>query len=213
MHYSNVSCDQGFPENYMEPEYLSSDLQMMHSLSYQYPTQLQRQHPAHLSQHSAQQSQYQVQSPQYPVALPQCPAQTSQNLAQLPCNRIPDQAANAAVIVSVNQRRLPNPCPIPHNCFSDDVIQAIDKNSIKGILKIRLIRQAASFYHGFCPRPTHDEYTSMATTLCKKYGDLRYKKPTNNHIKEFVFYVSQIYRVIASCMINFMIRTCVNYYI
>ena len=181
----------------MEPVYLSPDSHITQSLSHQYPPQLQSRHLAQLSQYpvqptenSAQHSQRPVQSSQYPAQPPQHP---SQNPGQQPCNTTPDQAANAAVLVSVNQRRLPNPCPAPQNCFSDDVIQAIDKNSVKGILKIRLIRQAASFYYGICPRPTHDEYTSMAKTLCEKYGDLKDKKPKNNHAKKFVFYVSQIY--------------------
>ena len=70
--------------------------------------------------------------------------------------------------------------------------KAIDNNNIKGTFKIRLIRQAASFYHGICPRPTHDEYMSMAVTLCDKYGQLKDKKPTNNLAKKFVYYVSQL---------------------
>ena len=103
------------------------------------------------------------------------------------------QPAIAPVIVSINQRRLPVPFPVPCNCFSANVIQAIDNNNIKGTVKITLIRQVISFYYGICPRPRHDEYTCMAKTLCNKYGQLKDKKPNNNPAKKFVYYVSQLY--------------------
>ena len=44
-------------------------------------------------------------------------------------------------------------------------------------MKTRLLRQAATYYWGLCPRPMHDEYVTMAVTLCDKYEQLRDKKP------------------------------------
>ena len=79
----------------------------------------------------------------------------------------------------VNQRRLPAQCPVPYDYFSD-VIKAIDNSQITGIFKIRLIRQAASFYHGMCPKLTHDEYVGMAKTLCDHYTQLKDKQLANN---------------------------------
>ena len=76
------------------------------------------------------------------------------------------------------------PCPVPYNCFSEDVVKAIDSNQIMGIFKIRLVRQATSFYCKMCPKPTHDEYVSMAKTLCDRYVQLKDKKSAN--------YVSQL---------------------
>ena len=83
----------------------------------------------------------------------------------------------ASVVMLENERRLPEPCPVPYNSFSPDVIEAIDKDQLKGIFKIRLIRQAADFYHGMCPRPNSTEYVDMAKTLCAKYPQLRDRKP------------------------------------
>lgn len=98
------------------------------------------------------------------------------------------QAKNvASVVIQENERRLPEPCPVPYSSFSPDVIQAIEKDQLKGILKIRLIRQAADFYYGLCPNPNHIEYVTMAKTLCERYPQLRDKKPVKG---KFVYYVS-----------------------
>lgn len=69
-----------------------------------------------------------------------------------------------AIVTHIKQLRLPVPCPLPTN-FTKKVTNAIQNNQVKGVLKTRLLRQAAAFYWGLCPRPTHDEYVTMAVTL------------------------------------------------
>jgi len=68
------------------------------------------------------------------------------------------------------------PCPVPTK-FTKDVANAIKNNQLKGIMKTRLLRQSATFYWGLCPWPTHDEYVTMAVTLCDKFPQLKDKKP------------------------------------
>ena len=78
----------------------------------------------------------------------------------------------AAVVMQANERRLPEPCPVPYNSFSPDVIDAIDKHLLKGVFKLRLIRQAADFYYGICPHPNNIEYVTMVKVLCDRYPQL-----------------------------------------
>ena len=146
--------------DYLEPDYLSPHSAMQKTLhQQQYPQQLwqelthrsQQLQEQHLPQQPPQephQHHPSHQPPQEPQQhhpshqlQQQCPTlQSAQNSSSS------TQPATPPVMVSVNQRRLPVPCPVPYHCFSDDVIQAIDNNNIKGIFKIRLIRQAASFF-------------------------------------------------------------------
>ena len=100
-----------------------------------------------------------------------------------------EQQVVASVVMQEDERRLPEPCPVPYNSFSQDLIEAIDKGQIKGLFKTRLIRQAADFYHGMCPHPNHIEYVDMAKTLCHKYPQLHDKKPVKG---KFIYYVSII---------------------
>ena len=69
------------------------------------------------------------------------------------------------------------PCPVLTN-FTPNVLRAIENKQLLGIMKTRLLRQAASFYWGLCPRPTHDEYVAMSIALCDKYPQLRDKMPS-----------------------------------
>ena len=80
------------------------------------------------------------------------------------------------IVTQLKQLRLPVPCPVPTK-FTKDVANAIKNNQLKGIMKTRLLRQAATFYWGLCPWPTHDEYVTMAVTLCDKFPQLKDKKP------------------------------------
>ena len=172
VHYPSVHLSSPVLHGYQEHDHLSPHQVTFH----------------HNQSHQLQQPQlYQPQQPQQ-----QHPQQPQQQHPQQPQQQQPQHGNNASpVIVPVNQRRLPVPCPVPYNCFSQDVVQAIDNNQITGIFKIRLIRQAASFYCGICPKPTHEEYMTMARTLCDRYAQLKDKKPTNNPAKKFFYYVSQ----------------------
>ena len=141
--------------------------------------------PPHYPQQSAlQPPQYQSQQEHQQQSWQQ-PLQPPHNI-----NNSNAEAASAPTMVQLNQRRLPAPCPIPYHCFSEDVIQALDNNQITGIFKIRLLRQAASFYHGICPKPTHDEYVSMAKTLCDHYPQLKDKQPAKDIKRHSMNYVS-----------------------
>ena len=86
-------------------------------------------------------------------------------------------ANTASAVMQVKQLRLPVPCPVPTN-FTPNVLRAIENKQLLGIMKTRLLRQAASFYWGLCPRPTHDEYVAMSITLCDKYPQIRDKMPS-----------------------------------
>ena len=46
-------------------------------------------------------------------------------------------------------------------------------------MKLRLLREAATFYESMCPKPTSSEYTEMAKVLCDAYPQLKDKKPNN----------------------------------
>ena len=83
-------------------------------------------------------------------------------------------------IQAAKQLRLPDPCPLPHN-FSLITTKAIENNSLKGNVKLRLTREAASFYYGICPKPTSTEYINMAKTLCDKYPQLKDKGPDKDY--------------------------------
>lgn len=71
--------------------------------------------------------------------------------------------------------RLPTLYTLP-TVFTEDMAQAIATNNIKGIMKIRLERQAAAYYHGICPWPKPSEYSDMAKTMCDKYHQLKSSK-------------------------------------
>ena len=55
--------------------------------------------------------------------------------------------------------------------------KAIENNSLKRNMRLRLTREPASFYFGICPKPTPTEYTIMVRTLCDKYPQLKNKDP------------------------------------
>ena len=95
-------------------------------------------------------------------------------------NSISSPLSNASssptVTKQVKNLRLPSPCPIPTN-FTTDITSAIAEDKLRGVLKTRLLRQAAQFYWGLCPRPDHNEYIARASALCEKYLQLKDKKP------------------------------------
>lgn len=81
------------------------------------------------------------------------------------------------ILTPVHTMRLPSPCPLPTN-ITDDIEAALkDDSKLLGVKKMRFLRQASMFYWGLCWRPTHDEYVTMAITLCDNYPKLRDKKP------------------------------------
>lgn len=194
MHYSDVNLSSPaanceFLYDYQGHDNFSSHQITPHHHQQHYPRQPQQQQPQqqHPQQHHPRQPQQQQSRQQHPQQ--QHPQQCQQQHPQQSQQNNSVQV-NVPVIVPVNQRKLPEPCPVPYNCFSEDVIRAIDNNQITGIIKIRLIRQAASFYCGICPKPTHDDYVNMAKTLCDHYAQLKDKRPANNLAKKFVYYVS-----------------------
>ena len=77
--------------------------------------------------------------------------------------------------IKTRNMRLPTPCPLP-TLFTEDVEQAIAANNIKGIMKLRLERQAAAYYYGICPRPKPSEYSDMAKAMCDKFHQLKSSK-------------------------------------
>lgn len=99
----------------------------------------------------------------------------------------------ASMTTQENERRLPEPCPVPYSSFSQDVIEAIEKGQVKGNFRVRLIRQAADFYYGMCPHPNHFEYVTMAKTLCNKYPQLCDKKPVKGKLLYYVSIYVTIY--------------------
>ena len=84
------------------------------------------------------------------------------------------------VSVNIGNLHLPEPCPLPTN-FTEATIKAIQNGKLTGNLRIRLTREAASFYYGICPKPTSAEYTIMAKTLCDGYPQLKDKDPNSNY--------------------------------
>ena len=62
------------------------------------------------------------------------------------------------IVTQLKQLRLPVPCPVPTK-FTKDVANAIKNNQLKGIMKTRLLRQAATFYWG-CVHGPHMMNTS-----------------------------------------------------
>ena len=78
------------------------------------------------------------------------------------------------VVAEVSTLSLPVPCPLPSN-FSPKVISACENGQLTGNVKFAFLREAATFYHGLCPKPTQAEYGEMAKTLCDKYSSLKDK--------------------------------------
>ena len=83
------------------------------------------------------------------------------------------------ITVQQDERRLPSPCPLP-STFTKPTLESIANEQLMGNMKIRLLREAATYYHGLCPRPNQTEYTSMSQMLCEKFPQLRDKMPRNN---------------------------------
>jgi len=81
-----------------------------------------------ISLHHQQQNlqQLQQQYPEQPQQHQEQPQQHQEHLQQTENQSA--QSACTPVMVQVNQRRLPEPCPVTYNCLSDDVIKAIDSN-------------------------------------------------------------------------------------
>ena len=73
--------------------------------------------------------------------------------------------------------RLPVPCPLP--LFTTGSLEAAKRGGLKGNTKLRLLREAATYYNGICPWPTAQEYAEMAKTICDKYPQLKDKMPLN----------------------------------
>lgn len=49
--------------------------------------------------------------------------------------------------------------------FSQQVENALCLNKLDGLLKLRMLREGAFFFHGFCPSPKPYEYLVMAKSL------------------------------------------------
>jgi len=89
------------------------------------------------------------------------------------------------VVAEVSTLRLPVPCPLPSN-FSSKVISACENDQFTGNMKLTFLREAATFYHGLCPKPTQGEYGEMAKTLCDKYPTLKDKGATDGKYPPWV---------------------------
>jgi len=83
--------------------------------------------------------------------------------------------AKVKVTVVTTGSRLPEPCPLP---IVSERTKEIIANGIKGNNRFFLLREAVTFYEGICPKPTTNEYTAMAKTLCHKYPELKDKGDT-----------------------------------
>ena len=94
-----------------------------------------------------------------------------------PAKKVKYSSASCKSFITIETKgmRLPTPCPLP-TVFTEDVAHAIANNNIKGIIKIRLERQAAAFYYGLCPWPKPTEYNTMAKAMCDKFPSLRSSK-------------------------------------
>lgn len=79
-------------------------------------------------------------------------------------------------VVKASTLRLPEPCPLPTN-FTTITTTAIENGEIEGLKKLRLLREATSFYRGICPNPTKAEYATMSKALCTEYPQLQDKRP------------------------------------
>jgi len=79
------------------------------------------------------------------------------------------------VVAEVSTLCLPIPCPLSNN-FSPKVISACENGQLSGNMKFAFLREAATFYHGLCPKPTQAEYGEMAKALCDKYPSLKKTK-------------------------------------
>ena len=69
-------------------------------------------------------------------------------------------------------KRLPIPCPVP-TVFSKHVETALHQNQLSGLVKLRMLRESAFFFFGFCPSPKPYEYLAMAKSLCDNYPQLK----------------------------------------
>ena len=58
-------------------------------------------------------------------------------------------------------------------------MEALERGELLGASKLRLLREASTFYHGLCPKPTSAEYSSMAKALCTRFPQLKDKKPVS----------------------------------
>ena len=67
-------------------------------------------------------------------------------------------AEKLEVTVVATSKRLSEPCPLP---TVSERTKEILAGGIKGDNTV-LLREAATFYEGICPRPTSDEYLTMA---------------------------------------------------
>ena len=72
-----------------------------------------------------------------------------------------------------DEKRLPTPCPLP--TFTPKVQAGVKAGTVKGDLKLRLLRESAMFFYGMCPRPLPKEYQAMAITLCDVCPQLKDK--------------------------------------
>ena len=82
------------------------------------------------------------------------------------------------IIAQTRDLRLPEPCLLPNN-FTKKTTEGFERGELTGTLKLRLLREASSFYYGICPKPTPLEYTTMAKTLCNRFPQLKDKRPAS----------------------------------
>jgi len=99
------------------------------------------------------------------------PMEEAQDIS--PTKKVKLAAKCESSAMTTKSMRLPAPCPCP-SMFTDDVTQAIESKII-GIMKLRMQRQAATYYWGICPWQKTTEYNTMAKAMCNKYPQLRSK--------------------------------------
>ena len=123
---------------------------------------------------------------------------------QVPPAKSPCESSNAqgeteskgASVVQVKQLRLPIQCLVPTS-FTKNVLDTIEANKLAGVMKTRLLRQAATFHWGLCPSPSPEEYTETAVALCNKYKQLKDTMPLKGK-----YWVSYLFSIIAVLIKN-----------
>lgn len=108
------------------------------------------------------------------------PDKTSTPVSQLNSTETPDQSQSVSIRKKVAFDRLPKNRPLPPvSSFTTSLRKSIEKNEIKGNVKLALIRQSSEYYYQICLDPTPVEYRIIAQTLCDEYPDLKNKLPVD----------------------------------
>ena len=133
-----------------------------------------------------------------------------QNSPQLQAGNATSSFSPSSVLATpIAMLRLPSPCPTP-TVFTPDVAVAIEQNKLKGLMKLRFLRQCVLFYWGVCPRPTPFEYRTMAITLCNKFPSLKDKKPKDGKYWVRINSSSISFIIIILCSFFLFITYCIG---